>query len=469
MSGGEPSREAGSEPLRADGEERSPDPDRFRPLPPGPGLSREEVAADQRRRLERAMIELVATDGYEALTVRGLAKRARISTGSFYRHFRSSDECFLAAYDSIWRTASARFRDAGAGNAEPRRRVTLGVERLFEDILADPLAADFVFRDAPVAGPAFISRLRNSSMRFGLAMGRCLETDAGPQMPPPLLEGVVAALAWICRVRVRSADPGEREVLAAEAVEWIMSLCIPAPRETERLIATVPRRPGLAGSAREKALTGAWTASPGDERAMMRAAAFRIARHGYHRLSVSRIRREAGVSRRNFDRHFDGVDDCFLAALEERARRAVVAATRSRCRRAAWPRAAYRAIETLFDALEVDAAGARALFVELHAAGARAIECRDRIVTEVARALRSSANRGSQPTRLAAEASVVATWVIVRRQVAEQSTETNSALLPTLAFLAVAPATGGPAALRAIEAEFSRSRREYAEHTSRGD
>ena len=72
-------------------------------LRPGPGRSREEVAADQRDRLQRALVELVAEYGYRSLTVRTLSRRARISSGAFYKHYRSTDECFLSTYDLVCR------------------------------------------------------------------------------------------------------------------------------------------------------------------------------------------------------------------------------------------------------------------------------------------------------------------------------------------------------------------------------
>src|SRR5581483_8986086 len=69
-------------------------------LPRGPHqLSREEVAASQRLRLERAITELLAERGYAAITIGELAARAGVSRGAFYEHFSGKENCLLSAYD----------------------------------------------------------------------------------------------------------------------------------------------------------------------------------------------------------------------------------------------------------------------------------------------------------------------------------------------------------------------------------
>jgi len=59
--------------------------DRYKRLPTGAhGLAREEVERDQRDRLRRAMIELIAQRGYPAVRVADLTKLARVSRPTFY-------------------------------------------------------------------------------------------------------------------------------------------------------------------------------------------------------------------------------------------------------------------------------------------------------------------------------------------------------------------------------------------------
>src|SRR6201995_3848054 len=84
----------------------------FKKLKPGPGLSRDAVATDQKLRLRRALSSMTAEVGFEAVTVRGLLRRAGISSSSFYKHYDSIEDCLAAivgatirgAVDDITRT-----------------------------------------------------------------------------------------------------------------------------------------------------------------------------------------------------------------------------------------------------------------------------------------------------------------------------------------------------------------------------
>src|SRR5215472_17539227 len=55
------------------------------------------VRASQRDRLLRAVVTATAEKGYLAVTVADIVRRAKVSRAAFYLHFRSTEECFLAA------------------------------------------------------------------------------------------------------------------------------------------------------------------------------------------------------------------------------------------------------------------------------------------------------------------------------------------------------------------------------------
>lgn len=385
------------------------------------------------------MIELVATRGYESLTVRGLARRARVSSGTIYSHYRTIDDCFLATFDLVCERASQRMVEASQNELEPRRRLESAIDCFFQDMAAAPRVAKFMLQAAPAAGPAFTSALRNSSMRLGVALEFCLGADHGPPPHPLLLEGMVAGLARIGRVWVSAGEEDEVGQVAAEAVEWIASLTIASAHDAELPVAAFPpgRRKGLSVPGRLR--SGDWEETFGDERAMILAAAFQIARSGYHQLSIPRICREAGVSRRDFDRHFDGLDDCFTSALEERATRAIAVAMRPDPESATWADIVREALRMLGSAIEDDRDGARVLFVEITAAGTGGIESRDRLISELAHALRAIAPASQAPSELASEASAAAAWALLRRRVQDQSSATTAAI-PILTLLILGPA-----------------------------
>jgi AcrR family transcriptional regulator len=407
---------------------RSASPD-YRRLRPGPGLSRETVRADQRSRLQRALVELVAADGYQALTVRGLAKRARISNGAFYALYRSTDDCFASTYDAVCRRSADRLIEAAGDESDPGRRLTLAIDRLLRDMVDTPQVATFALRAAPAAGPEFTNALRSSSMHVGIALEYCLPSDVGPSLTPPLLEGIVGGLARIGRMRVPTMESDQIPAVAAEAAAWTIGVAAGSRREGEFSFATSPDH-GAGAPIRPRSGGEGWAGTHGDDRAMLLTAAFRIARSGYHQLSVPRVCREAGVSRRVFSRHFAGLEDCISSALESQVTRALAAWERKSPDSASWKGPIHRATELICGAIDGDIDRARLLLVETSAAGPRGVESRDHLITILARTLRATAPADQRPSDLEAEASTAAAWAILRPQVPARSTRRDP-LLPS--------------------------------------
>jgi AcrR family transcriptional regulator len=99
---------------------------RGEPLPRGRHkLDPEEVRDSQRRRISRAMLEVVAEHGYEATTVTMVVAAARVSRNAFYAFFADKSDCFL--------TVSAELNDellaavlAAAGDGDWVRAVRRG-------------------------------------------------------------------------------------------------------------------------------------------------------------------------------------------------------------------------------------------------------------------------------------------------------------------------------------------------------
>jgi AcrR family transcriptional regulator len=72
------------------------------PLPRGRHkLDPEEVRDSQRRRISRAMLEVVAEQGYEATTVSQVVAAARVSRNAFYEFFTDKTDCFLTLTDEL--------------------------------------------------------------------------------------------------------------------------------------------------------------------------------------------------------------------------------------------------------------------------------------------------------------------------------------------------------------------------------
>ena len=56
-----------------------------------------------RELLQKALIELIAERGYDAITIQDIVNRANVGRTTFYLHYNSKDELFMSCHESIVR------------------------------------------------------------------------------------------------------------------------------------------------------------------------------------------------------------------------------------------------------------------------------------------------------------------------------------------------------------------------------
>jgi AcrR family transcriptional regulator len=194
-----------------------------------------------------------------------------------------------------------------------------------------------------------------------------------------------------------------------------------------------------------------------DERSLVLSAAAKLAaREGYEALTVPRIRAAAGVSRKAFDAHFDGVDSCFLDAVELLGTRAVEDAVEQGSAGESWAVQVHRSVAALCRAIARDPVLAKLAFIEILALGPVGLQRRERLIAAAAARLRDSAPAGSYTGNLVAEASVGAVWDAIHHQIVIGRAHLLPQKAPTLSFLLLAPAVGAPAATTTINDEQER-------------
>lgn len=166
----------------------------FSPAP----VTRSNAAADQRRRILRAIGELVAARGYADITVELIVKRARVSYKTFYKHFSGKEDCFLSLLEKVTASTEKTIRERLA--SEPREwpeQVTLALRTLVECILADPMIARAVSVESPIVSSAAAERYREATN--GLAAlfhaGREL-TPRGADLPASVEDSLVGSVFW---------------------------------------------------------------------------------------------------------------------------------------------------------------------------------------------------------------------------------------------------------------------------------
>ena len=418
---------------------------RYPKLKPGPGCSVQDVAVNQRGRLQEAMVELVAEHGYNAVAVAALSNHAGVSKRDFYKHFDSKEECFLATYDDIVSNSVRGILTAAEGEEEWCERLRLGFLAFADQIAGNPDAARLALVEVFVAGAVAVERMQHTNRLFeALVATNLAPADGGPRPPQLVVKGVVAGCSRVARARLLSGHPRQLALDGCELMEWALSFY---DDDVVRLRGLkVPGAPPLPATAAEVPL--------GDERALILAATARLVdKEGYATLTVPRIRAAAGVSRRSFDTHFEGVADCFLATLGMLSDHTLAAASPFYLTADDWASGTHHMIACLCRHLACDPAFASLAFLEVFSPGPEAIEWRSGMIAKLATRLRRGAPPAHQPSQFAAEASVGAMWGVIHHFVATGRGAQLPAAAPVLSYIALAPALGGAAAIDVIVAK----------------
>jgi len=186
------------------------------------GVSRQgaHVTEMQRRRLLRAMDEVLAEGGIEDGTVGRISKRAGVSRRTFYEVFEDREECFLAALDQAFARIAVEVVPAyvRAGKWSVRVRAALTV--LLEHFDAHPGVARMCVVETLRAGPAVLGRRRHvlGALSAAVDEGRT-DVKHGGEPLPLTAEGLVGGALAVVHTRILVGLPTGKEGSGAAEVE----------------------------------------------------------------------------------------------------------------------------------------------------------------------------------------------------------------------------------------------------------
>lgn len=196
-------------------------------LPPGRhGLPREFVTHNQRERLIAGLAEAVAEHGYAGTTIAHITKHAAVSRRTFYEHFSSKDECFVAAYDTVMSELNRRVGEAFEQEDEWPLAVRAGIAAMLEFLAAEPHLARLSMVEALVAGPVVVERYDaaiHSVVPFFEAgrKGRSAEVLEG--LSPTTEEALVGGMVSLISRRIFADRTADLETLLPDLVEFALT------------------------------------------------------------------------------------------------------------------------------------------------------------------------------------------------------------------------------------------------------
>lgn len=425
-------------------------------LQPGPGMLASDVAAHQSARIHRAMIEIVAERGYEAVTVRDLVHLASVSSAAFYRHFENKADCFLRTHDLVARRATRRIIASQAGEQDWQERPRLIYEAFVRGLEDDPEAGYLALVEAYVMSPTALAQARKAEATFAAMFTQSFaRAPSGMAVPPLVVEGIMAGVAGAARARLILGREAELRHLDEEIMDWVLSFPGNSADELAFLDLQLVWRDTRLQPLVVLSSLGEGDAWPktGDRAMLLASIAELTAANGYGNLTSSRIHRAAGLSRGTFKTHFEGVEDCFVAAMEQHAGEALAQAARAQTAGSTWAGGLYRTINALCDQIAGDPLLAGVCLADNFEPGSSGARIREQLIAAVAEQLADSAPPDEQPSALVTEASTSAIWMLFHHHVIRALAHSSPQVAATLAFMALAPVIGAPGAVAAIARE----------------
>jgi TetR/AcrR family transcriptional regulator len=423
----------------------------YKRLPHGPHrLDRRQVVRHQRARIYGAMVEAVASSGYQETSVKQVVALAGVSRRSFYEQFANKEECFLATFDLLAgrgvKQLSKAYMRAGGG-LEDRMRAAMG--ELAATAHLHRKASVLVMVEAQTAGAAGLARMHRASSTCEQLLARSFaqSPEASP-LPAPIVRGIAGGLHGAVAMRLREGTIASRPELAEEMLRWTLLFQTPAVEQMAQRVAA-----RLAERMREAAeRNGAQRsrAPQQDERKRLLHNALRLAvAQSYTDVSAPQIAEEAGVPIDTFFELFDDKEDCFLAALDMMGDELLGIAAHPDLVSDDWPRAVRRVIAELMRYLADHPLYAQTIAREAFTAGPQAVERNLELAEGIATLLTEGAP-GEAQSKLAVEGVRGAIWHLVRCQVASQRIQLLPALSDYLSYVVLAPFIGADAAVEVM-------------------
>jgi AcrR family transcriptional regulator len=417
----------------------------YKRLPKGPhGITAPEVAHHQRIRMHGAMIEAVATRGYENTSVKHVIGLAGVSRRAFYEQFANKEDCFMETFDLIVNRGIKRINQAyrsTAGSSEQRLRTAFGA--FVEEVQLNSKALHLVVIDAQIAGPEGLQRLQRTTGMFEGLLSNAFSDPRSPDaLPLPIVRAIVGGLRRATFMRLRDGHPQGLKGLTEEMLRWSLLFKSPAVGELRPRPCSNPPFPRLLEL----------EPAPGEEddyARLLRSAIDLALRERMGELSSLRIADEAGVAIETFLALFGDTRTCYLAALDMLGGELLQLVADPGLVSTEWSAAVCRTIDSLLRHLASNPALASTLATRVFDAGPRAIENVGDLAHEVATLLTEGAPRRPR-SKLAVEGVAGALWHTLCGEVAAGRGHRLPVLTEYLSYVVLSPFVGPDEAVRAI-------------------
>lgn len=423
----------------------------FPRLSGGPsGMAPERVAQHQKARLEGAMVEAVARHGFAGTTLRELVTLAGVSKTTFYQHFESKQDCFIATFEEVARQTRERVGEAYREPADFHDKFVAGLAMFMELAAEQPAAASLAAVESLTLGAAGVEHWWRASHDFELMVQQSFDRSAGPREVSALtVRAIVGGIRGVMYRHLRAGRESELPGLVEPLVEWAILFQQPDSEIVQRACqaaARPPRELDAEGEQKPK-----WTEPPDSKLSrrtlsqrdrIVRGAARVVAAKGYEALSIPAISAAAGVSNQTFYEHFSGKRDAFIAAFQALAEETLAAGARAFAAEEDRPEAVGAGLRALLEEIAANEIFARIAFFEIPTAGPAALDKADAVLDSITAFLDPEIEPGTldkaldEPILAAISTGV---WAALQHEIVNGRLVALPQLAPDVARLALQP------------------------------
>jgi AcrR family transcriptional regulator len=328
------------------------------------------------------MVEAISQHGYAETTVGELVALAGVSKSTFYQHFHSKEECFLATLDTIVDVATDQVGLAYRSESGLREALKAAFVRFAWFVEEESAAANLVLVDSLSLGAPAVPHLERAFRSFEMMFTQSFARDPGEAEPTEIeIRAIVAGIKMVAYRCLRAGHPEELSTHIDAILDWAISYRNGRPGMPLSPRGFPPQELPEAPAElnwREPADSELSRTNLSQRDRIIRAAAQVAAESGYDHVTIPAISAASGTSNQTFYEHFESKEQAFIVAFERLSQRVLEAAYAAGVRQPNWRAAVEAGIGAFLEHIAEDHLFARLAFFELPTAGAAALDKADR-------------------------------------------------------------------------------------------
>lgn len=458
---------------------------------------RDDRRTTQRELLLSAMTEVLAREGYAATSIAQVIAAAGVSRRTFYEHFRDKDDCFLAAVLSVQERLRADLQQALA-DAPPEHGWRAAIKAVVGLAAAHPAEASLLMNESLAAGPRALELRDQGLTQLALSVeAPYSQLPAAAAIPDTSAAMFLGGTYRLLATRLRRGEEDFPELLA-ELLAWVASYEQPLGEHRWRALAPIELPPAALPTPpllsqlpppRSRPRLSEQQLSEDHRRRILLAVAELAAEKGYRATTLAEIQRRARIDAGEFHRVFADKQEAFAAVHEEHFQQVTAATAGAFFSAGIWPERIWESGRAFAAVMEQNPTAAHVGFVEVNAAGPRAVRRNDELVLAFTLFLQEGyeyrpqpappepeqresepelpardtpepafATRPAPPSRVALEAIAATNFEIAYRQVRAGPPPRLVGLLAHVTHLCLAPFVGPREANRFIDRQLELAR-----------